>query len=85
MGPPILHIIWNGSWYTRNLLNRRNMRIDTLDDVNACEDFFITVTKGHILAIVMQEFGMSSLDDTPSFSIFPKESADLAPLQRCNL
>ena len=69
----------------RNLLNRRNVRKDPSDDVNACEDFFMTVTEGHILAAVMQEFQMSSLEDTPSCSIFSEDSADFDPLLRCNL
>lgn len=69
----------------RNLLNRRNVRKDPTDDVNACEDFFMTVTEGHILAVVMEEFGMSSLEDTPSCTIFPEDSADFDPLLRRNL
>ena len=69
----------------RNLLNRRNVRKDPSDDVNACEDFFMTVTEGHILAAVMQEFGMSSLEDTPSHMLFPEDSYSQDPLQRRDL
>lgn len=69
----------------RKLINRKNVRKDPADDVNACEDFFLTAIEGHILAAVMQEFDMSSLDDTPCASLFPKESSTLDPLQRCNV
>ncbi len=34
----------------RNFINRRNVKKDTSDNANACEDFFLTVTEGHILA-----------------------------------
>ena len=32
-----------------------------------CEDFFLLLTEAHILAAAMTNFGMESLDDTPSF------------------
>ncbi len=69
----------------RNLLNRRNVKKDPTDGVNACEDFFLTVTEGHILAAVMEEFGMSSLADTPCTTLFPEKSSGLEPLQRRNV
>jgi len=42
----------------------------------------MTVTEGHILAAVMQEFEMSALDDTPCSSLSPEESFALDPLKR---
>ena len=38
------------------------MRKDPSDNVNSSEDFILTVVEGHILAAVMEAFGMSSLD-----------------------
>lgn len=69
----------------RNLLNRRNVRKDPSDDVNACEDIFLTVTEKHILAAVMQEFEMSCLTDTLSAVVFSKESSSLNPVTRRNV
>ena len=66
----------------RNLTNRRNVRKDPTDNVNACEDFFLIVTEGHILAATMQVFGMTSLDCKPCNTYFPEGSSELDPLQR---
>ncbi len=45
----------------RNLTNRRNVKKDPADNVNASEDFFLTVTEGHIHAAAMQVFGMHDI------------------------
>ena len=54
----------------RNLVNRRNVRVDPSDDVNSSEDFLLTVVEGHILAAAMEIFGMSSIDDQPLSTFF---------------
>ena len=69
----------------RNLINRRNVKKDPSDDVNSSEDFIVTVVKGHILAAVMEAFGMSILEDQPFPSLFPEKSQGLEPLQRRKL
>ena len=37
--------------------------------MNACEDFYELVVRGHILVAVMDFLGMSSGDDTPSLTL----------------
>lgn len=44
-----------------NLINRRKIHKDPSKDVNASEDFILTVVEGHILSAVMQVFEMTSL------------------------
>ncbi len=61
------------------------MRKDPSDDVNACEDFFLNATEGHILAAAMQVFAMSSLDGTPWATLFAEESSAFDPLNRRNV
>lgn len=65
-----------------NLINRRKVHKDTSKDVNASEDFILTV---HILSAVMQVFEMTSLDDVPSSASIPSNSSDLAPHARSNV
>ena len=38
-------------------------------NVNAWEDFLIVVTKGHIVAAVLDHLGMTSVNDLPNPSI----------------
>ena len=57
----------------RNLINRRNVPKDPTTNVSACEDFLLHVVEAHILSACMVAFNMSSLDGTPSQSIFTKE------------
>lgn len=57
----------------RNLINRRNIRKDPSSDVNASDDFFRTVTEGHIVSAAMEVFDMTSMDSTPSTTFFPKD------------
>ena len=45
----------------------------------------MTVVEGHILAAAMEVFGMTSIDDRPSFTFFPDDSSVIEPVQRCNL
>ena len=49
------------------------------------EDFFSTVVEGHILAAVMEVFGISSLDDQPSPAMFPEDSLGMEPCQKKEL
>ncbi len=69
----------------RNLVNRRNIRKDPHADVNASEDFFVSVTESHILAAAMTLLEMTSLDDEPSEKYFPAKSSELDPMQRRQL
>ena len=50
----------------RNAINRRNVTQYCKNDVNASEDFFELVVKGHMLVAVMDTIGMSATDDAPS-------------------
>ena len=69
----------------RNIVNRRNVGQDCSKNVNACEDFFTTVTEAHILAAAMEVFQMDSLEDRPSTDHFPSNSSHLDSLQRRQL
>ena len=69
----------------RNIVNRRNVGQDCSKNVNACEDFFTTVTEAHILAAAMEVFQMDSLEDRPSTDHFPNNSSHLDSLQRRQL
>ena len=50
----------------RNAINRRNVVNDPKKNMNACEEFFLDVTDAHILAVVMADYNMSSLDEEPA-------------------
>ena len=39
---------------------------DPKKNMNACEEFFLDVTDAHILAVVMADYNMSSLDEEPA-------------------
>ena len=39
---------------------------DPTKDFNACEDFFLVVISGHIIAAAMKALGMKKMDDTPT-------------------
>ena len=58
----------------RNLINRRNVVVDPKRDVNACEDFFVLTVKCYIIAAVMKELQMNSLDDIPSDDVVPEDT-----------
>lgn len=42
--------------------------------MNACEDFFETAVKGHVLACAMNLLGMSNIGDIPSESMIPQDA-----------
>ncbi len=50
--------------------------------MNACEDFFLLVTEGHILTAAMTVFGMESTEDSPSTAFCPEGSSALDSLER---
>ncbi len=72
-------------YHLRNVINRRNVVKVPKDRVNACEEFFLLIVEGYILAAAMQVFGMKTLEDKPSSDIFPNEAADKSPRQRKRL
>jgi L1 cell adhesion molecule like protein len=47
----------------RNLLGRSNVVTDPTKDFNPCEDFFLVVISGHIIAAAMKA---QTMDDTPT-------------------
>ena len=56
-----------GSLYQlRNLINRRNVVSNPIDDVNACDDFFNTVFTCYVLVACMQMLGMDCVTDVPN-------------------
>lgn len=70
-------------YHLRNLINRRNVTHTPKNRVNACEEFFLLVVEGYILTTAMKAFGMSSLEDKPSDSLFPSEVSNIMfPYQR---
>jgi L1 cell adhesion molecule like protein len=72
-----------GSLYQlRNLINRRNVTADPTSRVSACEDFFLHVLEVHILTACMTEFKMSSVNASPSTSVFSVASAKSDTLSR---
>ena len=44
---------------------------EPLDNLNACDDFFVLVVKSHILMAAMQMFGMADISAIPSSPLFP--------------
>lgn len=61
----------------RNLVNRRNVKKDPSDDVNASEDFFRAVLHGHIISAAMEVFKMDSPDGTPCVDFLPQDVSEL--------
>ena len=53
----------------RNLLKRRSVTAKIKSDPTACEEFFLVV-QAHIVCLVMKEFQLSSVNDTPSCKQF---------------
>lgn len=66
----------------KKLINRRNVVKDPSKSVAPCEEFFLLVVETHVLAAAMHLFQMTSLDDAPSSTYFPKGSEDLGSLER---
>ena len=55
----------------RNKLNRTNVVKLPKKDVNACEDFIITVTSGFVVAAALAAFQLKSPSDHPTNQIVP--------------
>lgn len=53
-------------YHLRNLINRRNVTKKCKNNMNACEDFFETVVKAHVLACALNLLGMSDVGDVPT-------------------
>jgi L1 cell adhesion molecule like protein len=53
-------------------VNRRNVSASA-DDYNACDDFFISVVKCHIVAAAMHYLKMNACDDVPSHQQLPHD------------
>ena len=53
----------------RNIIYRRNISATAADDFNACDDFFITVVKCHVITAAMHHFQMKSPEDMPVHSL----------------
>jgi hypothetical protein len=49
----------------RNLTKRRAVTKTIKSDPTACEDFLLLVVEAHILKLMMNQFGLHSIDDTP--------------------
>ena len=54
-------------------MNKRNVVNDPSKNMNACEDFFVSVVEAHILAVTMSYFNMSSLEDNPVSILFAND------------
>ena len=66
----------------RNAINRRNVTQYCKNDVNASEDIFELVVKGHMLVAVMDTLGMSATDDAPSSQSMPQDAWMLTDEER---
>ena len=66
----------------RNAINRQNVTQYCKNDVNASEDFFELVVKGHMLVAVMDTLGMSATDDAPSSQSMPHDAWMLTDEER---
>lgn len=69
----------------RNLINRRNVKASCKDDMNACEDFFQLVVRGHILVAVMEFLGMASVEGTPSLTVISPDAWMLPDSERASI
>ena len=72
-------------YHLRNLINRRSVVKKPEKNVSACEEFFLLVVEAHICAAVMKVFEMSSVNDTPTESLFPPGCSELNSKQRWNI
>ena len=54
-------------------MKRRSVKAKIQSDPTACEKFLNIVLEGYILSLVMQEFQLTSLDDSPNASPFTQD------------
>ena len=57
----------------RNLIRRQNVVKHPKNDVNSCEDFFVTVVEAHVLAAAMELLGINPLASFPSSNLIAKD------------
>ena len=55
--------------HLRNVIDRRNISANAVDDFNACDDFFLTVVECHVIAAAMQYLEMTKQDDMPTHEL----------------
>lgn len=55
----------------RNKLNRTNVVNNPQNNFNACDDFFILVVTGHIIAAALKVLKMTSTNEVPSEIVIP--------------
>ena len=67
--------------YFKGLLNRTPVKKDPKKDVNACQDFLLTVVKGHLLAAACTYLGVNKLDSPLKLplDIYKKSNAEQYP------
>ena len=63
-----------GTLYQLRNLVKRSVTAKIRSDPTACEEFFLLVVEAHILSLVMTEFQLSSLDESPSSAQFDPET-----------
>ena len=66
----------------QNALQRKSVTAKIKSDPTAYEEFFLLVVEGHILSLVMQEFQLPTLDDTPCCEMFSKNFVDEPQVRR---
>ena len=64
-------------YHLRNVINWKNVVKDPTNNLTACEEFFLLVVEAHILTATMSVFGMKTIEDRPSNTLFPEGATDL--------
>lgn len=65
------------------MIQRKTVTAKIKSDPTACEEFFLVVVEAHIIAAVMLEFGLDSIDGTPNSEVFiNKDFSEGTPSQR---
>ena len=60
----------------RNLINRRNVSPSTVirNKSNEIDDFLVLVVNSYLMGVAMHNFGMTSMDASPSSNCFPSNT-----------
>ena len=69
----IQDLFWNGWRNTFSIAESFEKKKCDNKDPTACEEFFLVAVQAHIVCLVMKEFQLSSVNDTPSCKQFSKE------------
>ena len=72
-------------YHLRNTIHRSNVTDSPKDSFNACEDFFESVVRSHMVAAAMQTLGMKNTHDSPTMYKFPDNVDSLPNEQRKEL